>query len=70
VWNNDKQLDMCPSCGMTRPELIQDGLLKNNNQMHIIAGMRSGKSSTASVMGTYIEHVLLHISQVYCQISL
>jgi hypothetical protein len=61
VWNNDKQLDMCPSCGMTRPELIQDGLLKNNNQMHIIAGMRSGKSSTASVMGTYIEHVLLHI---------
>jgi hypothetical protein len=48
--------DVCPSCRTTRSELVQDNLLSLYNQMHLVCGMRSGKTSVAAVMGTYIEH--------------
>lgn len=56
VFNQGMSDDVCPSCRSTRQELITDGLLKNNNQMHVVAGMRSGKTSCAAIIGTYMEH--------------
>lgn len=53
--------DVCPKCGSTRTELTVDGLLKQNNQMHVVAGMRSGKTATAAIMGTFIEHKVITI---------
>lgn len=53
--------DVCPSCGSTRSELIADGLLTNYTQMHVVAGMRSGKTATAAIIGTYIEHRIITI---------
>jgi hypothetical protein len=54
--------DVCPKCGSTRTELTDDGLLKQNNQMHVVAGMRSGKTATAAIMGTFIEHKVITIA--------
>lgn len=32
--------DVCPKCGTTRSEFVEDGLLNLYNQMHMVAGMR------------------------------
>jgi len=53
--------DVCPKCGTTRSEFVQDGLLNLYNQMHIVAGMRSGKTATAAIVGTYVEHRVITI---------
>lgn len=61
VWSEKYKQDVCPSCNTTRREFLDDGLIQLYNQLHVIAGMRSGKSSTASVIGTYIEHRMINI---------
>ena len=61
VWDSIIQEDICPRCRTTRSEFVKDGLLKKYNQIHVVAGMRSGKSATAAILGTYVEHRLLTI---------
>lgn len=63
VWSKEYEDDVCPKCTMTRAELTHDGLIDSYNQMHLVCGMRSGKSVTAGAMiGTYVEHRLLTIA--------
>jgi hypothetical protein len=64
-WSKSHGEDVCPSCGSTRSELIADGLLKIYNQMHLVCGMRSGKSSVAAMIGTYVEHRLINIGHSF-----
>jgi len=61
VWNASAEEDVCPSCKTTRSELYADGLIPLYNQMHVISGMRSGKSSVAGILGTYAEHMAITI---------
>lgn len=65
VWSPKYREDVCPKCGSTRSELTEDGVLKRYNQMHLVCGMRGGKSSLASVVGTYVEHRLINIGHEF-----
>lgn len=60
-WSHSAGEDVCPCCGTTRSEFVNDGLLTRYNQLHLICGMRAGKSSLASIMGTYVEHRLINV---------
>jgi len=62
VWHPENLEDTCPRCHTTRSEFVDDGLLKNYNQMHLLIGMRAGKSMTAALMGTYSEHRILTLA--------
>lgn len=55
-WHAPSEDDRCPSCWRTRTQLVNEGLLKAINQMHLVCGQRSGKSMTAAFIGTYTEH--------------
>jgi hypothetical protein len=59
VWSQQYNDDVCPKCGSTRAELLEDKMLDKYNQLHGIVGMRSGKTATAGMMGTYTEHRLI-----------
>jgi hypothetical protein len=62
VWDNDNLEDTCPKCGTTRSEFTEDGLFHGFNQMHLVIGMRAGKSMTAGLIGTYAEHRFLTLA--------
>ena len=47
---------VCPRCGATKKELLESGDLNYTNQSTFILGQRSGKSSTAAVMASYVLH--------------
>lgn len=57
-WSVSAQEDVCPKCNTTRSEFIESGRFVGYNQMHLLVGMRAGKSMTAAMMGTYVEHVV------------
>lgn len=54
--------DRCPKCLSLRAELVEDGLLATYDTMIGIAGMRSGKSVVAGMIGTYVRHVLVTLA--------
>lgn len=56
TWSAAYNDDVCPRCKLTRTELVTDGLLHTYNQLHAVVGQRAGKSITAALIGTYIEH--------------
>jgi len=58
VWKKEHNDFVCPKCGNTLSEFIDDGVVINYQELICIAGMRSGKSYLASCIGGYIEHVL------------
>lgn len=62
IYSHKYGEDVCPSCNSTRSELKSDNLLLNYNQMHAVIGMRAGKTATAAIIGTYIEHKILTIA--------
>jgi len=62
VWSPKYNDDICPKCGTTRTEFLQDGLLARYNQLHGIVGMRSGKTATVGMIGAYVEHRLINIA--------
>lgn len=62
VWDADNGEDTCPKCGSTRQELVESDLFWGHNQLHIVAGQRSGKSFTSGFIGTYIEHRILTLA--------
>lgn len=55
-WSVKYNVDVCPRCQTTRHELEQDGLFKSYNQLHGVVGMRGGKTVTAALISTFIEH--------------
>lgn len=55
-WHPFYNTDVCPKCKTTRFEFVEDGLFKNYNQMHGVVGMRGGKTVTASIAASFIEH--------------
>jgi len=59
IWNDVQKDDVCPRCGCMRSELMEDGLLNGYNQLHGLAGQRSGKSVTCAYIATFMEHKLL-----------
>jgi hypothetical protein len=61
VWNKAAGEDACPSCKTTRSEFAKDGLLSTYDTMLVVAGMRSGKTATAAIIGTYVEHRVITI---------
>lgn len=65
VWSAAYNDDACPRCRLTRSELVADGLLKNFNQFHGLVGQRAGKSITAALIGTYVEHRLYTIAHSF-----
>jgi hypothetical protein len=62
IWTDKYNDDVCPKCGTTREEFVEDGLLLIYNQLHGIVGMRSGKTATVAMMGAYVEHRLITIA--------
>ena len=65
TWSTKYNDDICPSCKSTRTELVADGMLNTLQQLHGLAGMRSGKSSVAAVIGTYVEHRVVTLGHRY-----
>ena len=65
VWDEDELDDVCPGCNKTRSEFIEEGKFEGYNQMHLLIGMRAGKSTTAGLIGCYVEHVFLCIAHSY-----
>ena len=65
VWSEDNSDEVCPKCRSTKQELIADGMLEVIDTMVGVAGMRSGKSVLAGIMGTYFEHELYHIGDIH-----
>lgn len=61
IWDSKYHEDICPSCRTTRSEFLADKMLTLYNQMHVVAGMRSGKTATAGIIGTYVEHRIINI---------
>lgn len=61
IWSPKYADDVCPSCNTTRTEFKEDGLLPRYNQLHGIVGMRSGKTATVGMIGSYVEHRLVNI---------
>lgn len=47
---------VCPKCRSTRHSLIQDGLLNDYYELVFVAGQRSGKSTVAATLVTYMLH--------------
>lgn len=60
-WSWDYLEEVCPKCSVTKSELIEVGLCRGYNQMHLLVGMRSGKSMTAGYAGTWVEHFMLGV---------
>lgn len=61
-WDAKLNEDVCPSCSTPRSDFEEDGLLERVNALHLVCGQRSGKSVTAALIGTYIEHRILTIA--------
>jgi hypothetical protein len=59
IWDPLIQEDRCPSCKITRSDFVEDGFLKPYDTLIGVAGMRSGKSVVAGMIGTYIRHVFI-----------
>lgn len=47
---------VCPRCGATRKEILNNKELPNYDQAVFILGQRSGKSTTAAIMAAYVLH--------------
>ena len=47
---------VCPRCGATRKEILENNELPNYDQAVFILGQRSGKSTTAAIMASYVLH--------------
>ena len=62
IWSPKYEEDVCPKCNSTRREFEEDKLLERYNQLHGIVGMRSGKTATVGMIGTFVEHILLTIA--------
>jgi len=65
VWSPVYNEDVCPRCKLTRSELTADHLIKTYNQLHAVVGQRAGKSITAALIGTYVEHRVYTIAHSY-----
>lgn len=61
-WSPKHEEDVCPKCGTPRSEFEAEGLLRQVNALHLVCGQRSGKSITAALIGTYVEHRILTIA--------
>lgn len=44
---------VCPECGATKSDLVEEGLLDDPTEMVGIAGQRSAKTATATIMESY-----------------
>lgn len=65
VFSKANLEDTCPKCRVTRSELIERNLFHGFNQLHLVCGMRAGKSITAGLIGTYVEHACYSIGHTY-----
>jgi len=61
-WAQDYEEDRCPKCGITRSEFEEDGLITAFDCLHLVCGMRSGKSVLAGLTTTYAEHRILTLA--------
>lgn len=61
-WNARFGEDVCPKCHSTRSDFEEEGLLRRIDALHLVCGQRSGKSITAGLIGTYVEHRVLTIA--------
>lgn len=59
TWKAEYGEFVCPKCGTTQYELINDGFFPKYNEMIVLAGMRSGKSFLGAHVGGYFEHMLI-----------
>jgi hypothetical protein len=50
--------DACPKCKGTREEFVKDKLLYDYNTAIVCVGARAGKSASAALLATYLEHVI------------
>jgi hypothetical protein len=62
-YSADLDTDVCPRCRSTREELVTDGLLYDYNTAIVCIGARAGKSASAAVLATYLEHVIYSVAQ-------
>lgn len=63
VWSTDYNTDVCPKCRGTRDEFVGDRLLYDYNTAVVCVGARSGKSTTAGILATYLEHVIYSVAR-------
>lgn len=55
-WHPGYNVDICPKCHTTRHEFEADNIFKSYNQLHGVVGMRGGKTVTAALISSFIEH--------------
>jgi len=56
IWSSKYRDEICPKCHTTKQEFIEDGIFAPLDALVGCAGMRSGKSVTAGIIGNYFEH--------------
>lgn len=47
---------VCPKCGSSKHSLIQNNVLNDYNELVFVGGQRSGKSTIAATLATYVLH--------------
>jgi len=63
VYSADLNEDVCPQCRGARSEFTRDRLLYDYNTAIVCVGARAGKSATAGILATYLEHIVYSIAQ-------
>lgn len=56
IWNEEYHDFVCPKCGNTLIEFIEDEVVEPYRDATVIVGMRGGKSYTGAHIGGYMEH--------------
>ena len=56
IWSEEYHDFVCPKCGNTLIEFIEDDVVEPYKDATLIVGMRGGKSYTGAHIGGYIEH--------------
>lgn len=55
VYDYDRGVEYCPKCNLTKAEYIAEGMLKDQNTLLGVVGMRAGKTTLAAFGMTFAE---------------
>jgi len=59
VWSKEYQDFVCPKCGTTMREFLDDKIIIAYNELVAVIGMRGGKSYLGAHIGGYLEHLMV-----------
>lgn len=59
VRNWEEGKEYCPSCGLSKDDFLNEGLLSNYNTLLGVVGMRAGKTMLAAIIMAFMEMFLI-----------